>query len=131
MIPKEQLRIGNLVQLHDYKKHATITELREFRCRLTYVREDTGEPHTSLVEYDSINPIPLTEDFLKRFGFEPTMEYKEQLQLGNVTFERYDDTQAKIWWRGRHLGICQRLEFVHQLQNLYYALTGEELTIKP
>lgn len=35
---------------------------------------------------------------------------------------------------GRHLCYKEyniEIKYVHQLQNLYFALTGEELTIKP
>tara|TARA_R110000796_G_scaffold95908_2_gene201357 strand:- start:694 stop:1041 length:348 start_codon:yes stop_codon:yes gene_type:complete len=77
-------------------------------------------------KFVSINykPIPLTEEWLVKFGFEKLkgwddMFYFEiddfQIYEYNVSGYEYDDFNIKN---------------VHQLQNLYFALTNEELTIK-
>ena len=59
-------------------------------------------------------PIPLTEEWLVKLK----MEHNESLTKGNGTY----------WFTliTPHTPIT----YVHQLQNLYHALTGEELTIK-
>ena len=74
-------------------------------------------------KYEDLEPIPLTEEWLLRLGFESTNTYyfsKCNLHL-----------QGDI--RGFHLVISRidgiKVKYVHQLQNLYFALTGEELTI--
>lgn len=69
---------------------------------------------------DNVAPIPLTEDWLKRAGFE-----------NNVLNAKHND----IRWMGDHIAVSGMLglikpvdcKHVHQLQNLYFALTGEEL----
>ena len=60
---------------------------------------------------EQYEPIPLTEECLLRFGFES----KNPVLFTNSDGDSFylDDTKIK---------------HVHQLQNLYFALTGEELT---
>lgn len=74
------------------------------------------------------NPIPLTEEWLIRFGFEKNSKnnyYHDKLnylyQSGNVFLDDGNDS-------GWSVGL--KIEYVHQLQNLHFGLTGEELTIK-
>jgi hypothetical protein len=67
-------------------------------------------------------PIPLTEEWLLKFGF--------------CKFKNYNDfSKGGIIIHGRKRGFVLRksvpdIKYVHQLQNLYFALTGEELEIK-
>ena len=79
--------------------------------------------------FDFIEPIPLTKEWLLKFGFEKEDEFLE-LQIN-------DD--ISIIWVG-YLSIMiqgtigfmyeSELIYVHQLQNLYFALIGEELVLK-
>lgn len=88
--------------------------------------------------FEGVKPIPLDEEWLIKFGFEQFKEYKygnsyikksfyfdlECLMLGRFypnekNSEKYSMAPSSI-----------TIEFVHQLQNLYFALTGNELTIK-
>lgn len=73
-----------------------------------------------------ITPIPLTEEWLVKFGFE-----KQMFEPCNT----YSKNRILIDWRvvgNRFEEYFYKTEvkYVHQLQNLYFALTGEELTIK-
>lgn len=67
-----------------------------------------------------INPIPITEDWLLRFG------YKKD-------GDNYQGKFHKIW-KCNDLFVCEKngivLKTIHQLQNLYFTLTGIELTYK-
>lgn len=67
-------------------------------------------------------PIPLTEKWLKRIdwrGYE-YLYFNSHFCL---------DDSGHLYYRGDYTGI--NVNYVHQLQNLYFALTHEELTIKP
>ena len=76
-------------------------------------------------------PIPLTEEWLVKFGFEEIDGFLT-LDLGSFSGARF------IFWYGDVLNLfcksdmmlSKQIKYVHQLQNLYFALTGEELTIK-
>lgn len=78
--------------------------------------------------------IPLSEDWLIRFGFECT-EQQSWSTGEEVNYKvykkgdlKYNTIQQSWWLRGimnNNFPI-----YVHQLQNLYFALTGSELSIK-
>ena len=65
-------------------------------------------------------PIPLTEEWLFKFGFEKAYE----------TCYQYKDFILNDKFIMMDIDITIQLKYVHQLQNLYHALTDEELTIK-
>ena len=75
---------------------------------------------------DELRPIPLTEEWLLRFGFKHSgngffIHAKSLIELANIGDEYF------------HSGIkgvsLINVHFVHQLQNLYFALVGEELQL--
>ncbi len=65
-------------------------------------------------------PIPLTEEWLLKFGF---------LNFGN----RWSNNQLSldiIQSNGYYMAnVTQEIKYVHQLQNLYFVLTYEELIL--
>lgn len=78
-----------------------------------------------------LNGIPLTEEWLLRFGFEKDYDgnlnlYSKQL----FTLKHYKGLKdvALLGYQNKVLG--ESVWYVHQLQNLYYALTNSELTLK-
>ncbi len=112
-----ELRIGNLIDRQDYI------------CKVTKIEE--GGIITEPLEYKGerfveqrVEPIPLTEEWLVKFGFEKLTE-NAYTYTGGYTFTVFFDGErlSTSFWQGNEK------KYVHQLQNLYYALTGEELTI--
>ena len=81
------------------------------------------------VEYEKIQPIPLTEEILLKFGFE------KQHNEDDFDYWFKKGFCDDILWEHSE-GFCHSLnyggdiKYVHQLQNLYFSLTGEELTFK-
>jgi hypothetical protein len=79
--------------------------------------------------YASLESIPLTEEWLLKFGFEKTyIGYDEKypfFEKGLIIIDACDFTIETA------SGLVIEIKYVHQLQNLYFALTGEELTLKP
>jgi hypothetical protein len=70
-------------------------------------------------------PIPITEEWLLKAGFRDNYGYtSEWLDLNRglepICYETYED-YAHV--------LGKKIEYVHQLQNLYFALSGEELKI--
>jgi hypothetical protein len=128
-----ELRIWNYVDWRG--ERAIISQLLEqdvfFKC---------GE--TDL--YDAINPILLTEEWHNNFGVKKdgfgAFEYKIPRKNNSnikVIFNRdyvmlrqgkgrIDDDLIAIW----NKDIKKRDMFVHEWQNLYFSLCGEELTFK-
>lgn len=76
---------------------------------------------------DDIQPIPLNEDWLVKFGFERGAYDiywldKHGLDLGVVNTD--------LGWRVVGLDINPPIDYVHLFQNLYYFLTGKELELQ-
>lgn len=71
--------------------------------------------------------IPLTEEWLLKFGFEKINHRIEGI-IYKKSWLRFNEYARLIDWRGGSIEskVCF---YVHQLQNLYFALTGEELTL--
>ena len=120
---QQELRIGNWVH-HNFKWC-----YRDHGTSFDFQWDDSdwyalGECTMSL---DDVSPIPLTEQWLKDFGF----ELKEDLFTGPGYCIEHEDYFFNIDKESMLFGHPQfntKIEYVHQLQNLYFALTGKELT---
>lgn len=77
-------------------------------------------------------PIPLTEEWMVRFGFKDN-EYTFDLHSGRktITFNWSSRIISTGYRSGLYCKKYRHIQYVHQLQNLYFALSGEELTFKP
>lgn len=77
-----------------------------------------------------VRPIPLTEEWLERFG---ALKYGVEENDPYFLLEyKYNNAHHDFLHFGNN-GECWKyphIKYVHQLQNLYFALTGEELTLK-
>lgn len=150
----QDLRIGNLV-LDESNKIAVVTSLDFERKFYHEAKEKTfiGSCSLKLLEkyewntsfgrwVENLKPIPLTEEWLLTFGFQ-----KEDQGSVSVQFHYGENPVTKdhlislIWikdyksnnnalegfpfYRNGHFTI----KTVNHLQNLYFALSGEELTL--
>ncbi len=91
-------------------------------------------------DYD-FHPIPLTEEWLVKLGFRmhEGNQYRKYYLIDEDDFQKAFEVSLnppgtidycftpRLQYGNR---IDLRIDFVHQLQNLYFALTGQELTIK-
>jgi hypothetical protein len=68
-------------------------------------------------------PIELTEEWLLRFGWEKKGPYKWDNDLMYDYLMTYPSGYTMN-------GVAYEIKYVHQLQNLYFALTNSELTLK-
>lgn len=80
------------------------------------------------VLFENVEPIPLTAEWLERLGFQTSGgTYYEKDGIGLITGYAVDGTfVCGNSFGSRHTHFYD----VHQLQNLYFALTGEELMIQ-
>ena len=130
---KEELRIGNLIDIEGEASPVTVHWLE---CMVEYPDEA-----------DLYKPIPLTDVWLLDMGFEPFVYltafgdrilYRQPLREDTVDalILRHSRDGGYIWGFNEgdeewptEIGSPIRMEYVHQLQNFWFALTGEELTI--
>lgn len=135
----KEYRIGNLIFDEDCEPyHFEIEEIRKYVGHELWAYYRNGSIKTK-----DPTPIPLTEEWLLKMGFkkEP-MEYSKNIDLfggGKKLSFSGDylylvDSEKKntiptdvitVWNKD-----VMKQFYVHQLQNLYFSLTGEELTIK-
>jgi len=97
--------------------------------------------------FEDIEPIPLTEEWLLKFGFELNKLTMSGCQWHELIYKPHSIGASLRLTNGDHraidsgygwtLGnvspatsIIGSIQFVHQLQNLYFALTGKELKVK-
>lgn len=75
---------------------------------------------------DDLNPIPLTEEWLIKFGFEKTKGYVFKIDKFSLFDHNYDQGNLFLKLNSQNVPLIN-IKYVHQLQNLYFALTGKEL----
>lgn len=73
-------------------------------------------------------PIPLTEEWLEMFGFDKHGKIKSTKFLFRICFDEETPYAYLETYSGGEYKI--EIKYVHQLQNLYFALTGEKLTLQ-
>ena len=113
---KTELRIGNLI-------NESNEVLRIGRWLLISSDKEIG---WDVLKDEDIKPIPLTKEWLVKFGFEKHKTHSHWLKEGFVI-----DLVSLKNNKGYYLcdiDLLVKIEYVHQLQNLYFAITGEELT---
>jgi hypothetical protein len=80
-------------------------------------------------------PILLSEDWLLKFGFKKSTageggdNYVEYYEISNLVVCNWGD--GFIMSNSFSHGIRVDLKYVHQLQNLFFAITGKELELSP
>lgn len=120
---KKELRIGNLVDCNGQVE--TVYAIRN--SGVDFYR---GKTKKSVIMqsyiWEAIKPIPLTEEWLLKFGFRT--EESNCFELDNI----HINTRRELMWvftKCKNNIEIEIPEYVHQLQNLYFALTNEELTL--
>lgn len=107
-----ELRIGN----YTINENGGVVEMYSTRIRIF---------SDGTINY---KPIPLTEEWLLKFGFEESENCYELEINGSISifFAGY----LGVMIDGVFSFLDKDQFYVHQLQNLYFALTNEELTLK-
>ena len=137
-----ELRIGNFVE---YQRNDILTELKQVKgvdwggdsIFIEYYSQDGSQYPINKKHF---KPIPLTEEWLVKFGFKID-EYKGfdrgshnvvysigsfNIAIEDDNFYLWFEVDEDNWYNVKSV----KVDFVHQLQNLYFALTQEELKIK-
>lgn len=124
MILAQELRIGNAV---NFMEDGTTFIVTEISANGIAVKNDSEE---TWIELDQFSGIPLSPEILEKSGFsnvrdvhwcvpnrEPSKSFEVCLWSDHVSYTMSNTHDRE-------------LKYVHELQNLYFALTGEELKIE-
>lgn len=122
-----ELRIGNLV--NDEETTHIVVGVDNYYVK-SYWHKDIKEETLYETPISQIKPIILTEEWLIKFGFERNNldENNTWLNLKYRYLNFSSDESVnfnKVYLSLNKMDIT--CKYVHQLQNLYFALTGEEL----
>lgn len=120
------------------------TDLRHGNILQYYIGEDGCKWEETKIDWQDIKwcaennenfnqvhrPVPLTRKLLKRFGFKPCCD-----DMGDLFLRKGD-----VWIRDARMLYfsssgdlmhyhIRNIQYVHQVQNLYFTLTGQELQL--
>ena len=141
-----ELRIGNWLNFRHHKNDCPMPDFFWLPLTITAIKKD----YVEVLDFESIpltddrvKPIPITEEWLLKFGFRKHkkgfsigiadygyvinfLDWRNDWTFGIEYYDPMDDKMIGEVFNFNGLG----LQFVHQLQNLYFTLTGEELKTK-
>ena len=124
MMDAKELRIGNLI----YSRTGTVKIVDVINSTKNTIEFDDNDDDYPIY---SCKPIPLTEEILEKNNFEYEINANRFDLLFSLT--KYDfcfsiyvhNNEFYYFINGRRLFI----KYVHELQNIFFTLTGEELQI--
>ena len=112
-----ELRIGNLVGIASSLNFSIGKVTLISNNRILLDNKISNKNHKFI-------PIELTEEWLLRFGFEKDNE----LNFVKFSFKVHFWSNYNSYMYG-WIGGNIEIKYVHQLQNIYFALTGQELIL--
>ena len=133
-----ELRIGNLVSFGG--RMATVYQVNRSGAVLQYDGDTNTEiegVRRSTVSINDIEPVTLTKDWLISSGFYKNpgiiTEYILIVDSEYTEMKRFTVLQSeeKIFYFIPSIRVAWsvRLDFIHQLQNLYFSITKQELSV--
>ena len=114
------LRIGNVIS-NGIKEGAVFS----ISQGLVLIKSEQETNYLGATPLD-LTPVALTDDYLIRLGFvKKTLFTKGVFDIGLTG----DDFYRGVMTCRIDKNVCVKLKSVHELQNLYHAITREELSI--
>ncbi|WP_312922539.1 hypothetical protein [Empedobacter brevis] len=109
----QELRIGNCLYDPEENENIFIEGVDIFLIQMGHRRESKYEP------------IKLTKEIIMKCGFEPTyFVCDNKLASYRIKNKDFINPDFTLVWYGT------KIEYLHQLQNLYFSLTQQELIIE-
>ncbi len=142
MIKTTELRRGNLIN-EEVLGWVTVHEVFENSASVLAKHMDIDRRISDVcytLSFGNMDGIPLTPEILEKFGF-VKYEYGANLfsihlevENWKLVYEQYKGGEVQFYIQADGgydeyglMDIINKCKYVHQLQNLYFALTGEEL----
>lgn len=149
----KNIRIGNYVWVDNKEYHFKLLnktmvvcgmdklcDSEKGRVQINHLNYKENITLPAVAQFDKyIKPIPLNEDWLKDLGFEYRLEnggnlpcYKMNIRGNLYTVARWGTdkhnlAEWQMWIESRD--VC-RVQYVHELQNVFFAITRTELQLK-
>lgn len=126
MLSTSELRLGNLILVSTPSNPSAVV-CEVLQIMTDHIRVETIEGQHLNVPVSQISGIAVDAEMIKRYGFmlqaeDPKCYYRAPIILVN------DSEGWHLALHGWHIG--HNIYYLHQLQNLYFALCLEELRLK-
>lgn len=119
----QDLRVGNKI-IANFGKESGEREIEVFSINESgCVYDENIDEHWG----ENLKGVPLTEEWLVKFGFRHAGNGFYDLIGKHVSLANIGNEYFRSGFKGKSI---KNIYHVHDLQNLYHSLTGEELTIK-
>lgn len=139
MIRPNELRLGNKFRMIGGQMVQTVFEIIDNtdRNRIQFESAEHKEMYRVIVTCEEnrnqykpfeMEPIPLDESWLLRFGFTRCTDNTSWHEFKSLAVSA--SGAISIAHRNAWNNASTKVQYVHQLQNIYFALTGEELELK-
>jgi hypothetical protein len=128
-----ELRINNYVLFSEDSTVFIVNEVNE--SGLSVANED----EVTWIEIQEFEPIPLTEEWMVKFGmelydgFSSTRVLRLNRNPLDTSILTYNVVEGLLRFSNGHnkgSDLIPYVKYVHQFQNLYFAITGKDLLIK-
>jgi hypothetical protein len=145
MIKANEIMVGNWI--FDDSDEQTYRRVEQIRkdgdgFKGYYIIHRNGSAKSLIEHEDSfIQPIPLTPEILEQCGFvidgngtywiNLQTHYLELINGGDSDFYPVYAQLPEISSESEQRVSLNRVKYLHELQNLFYSLRGEELTFQP
>jgi hypothetical protein len=144
LLKPSDLRIGNYVHVDGFGP-TVVRLMTMFQGEYeVYHNQSDVLSWSNSAKFDKVEPIPLTEEWLIRFGFKKGLR---SFFIGHTDFTYHLESKADAGFTdgGYFMGIryddwdndpetihkfTYDIHYVHQLMNIYFSLTNSELEIK-
>ena len=121
MIKTNELRIGNFVSINNGFEMLVHSIFQNDTVYLDFIPPLINESDVLEEDYKDLVAIPLTKEWLLKAGFERLFHTGSTYSLRYFNVSDFGENGIYLY------DVKQPIKYVHQLQNLYFAMTGEEL----
>lgn len=132
MIKTNELRIGNYLFIPFTSENVKVTglALKEEKTQVIYIQSNFGTSQYFALP-EQYSPIELTEELLLKLGFIIFGEHKNNIiYVVKGIFLIFDKIESKYYFAPQPTTLNSPIfyyQYVHQIQNLFFSLIGEEL----
>lgn len=131
----KELRIGNLIKWQDESHEIVSVTAIDIENNECYVATSNNEQ----AQIEEFEPIQLTDELIYKLGFQDMgncFNYNIDPALSFRVLSSKGDYYPSIIEEPEFAGLepnivtLKSIQYLHQLQNLFFALTGGEITFK-
>ena len=127
-----ELRIGNLIKSGNGIYKVVAVSVQGVEIMIPYDKDVNSQSGHILNSASTIiNPIPLTEEWLVKLGFNYGgiwIELMGLMSYGRILQHKGMGAKSTAFYINEQ--FIANIQYLHELQNLYFALTGTELETK-